>query len=55
MKTVKQLIRQPLKTLLGVVLMTLAVAVLCICVGQSLAVHLRGPVAGHAEHQESPG
>lgn len=37
MKTVKQLIRQPLKTLLGVVLMTLAVAVLCICVGQSLA------------------
>ena len=37
MKTIKQLLRQPLKTLLGVVLMTLAVAVLCICVGQMLA------------------
>ena len=37
MKAIKQLLRQPLKTLLGVLLMTLAVAVLCICVGQSLA------------------
>ena len=37
MKTIKQLLRQPLKTLLGVILMTLAVAVLCICVGQALA------------------
>ena len=37
MKTIKQLLRQPLKTLLGVILMTLAVAVLCVCVGQALA------------------
>lgn len=37
MKTIKQLFRQPLKTLLGMILMTLAVAVLCICVGQALA------------------
>lgn len=37
MKTIKQLLRQPLKLLLGVILMTLAVAVLCICVGQALA------------------
>lgn len=37
MKAIKQLLRQPLKTLLGVLLMTLAVAVLCVCVGQALA------------------
>lgn len=37
MKTLKQLLRQPLKTLLGVVLMTLAIAVLCVCVCQALA------------------
>lgn len=37
MKTIKQLVRQPLKTLLGVILMTLAVAVLCVCIGQALA------------------
>ncbi len=36
-KTIKQLLRQPLKTLLGILLMTLAVAVLCICLGQALA------------------
>lgn len=37
MHTVKQMLRQPLKTLSGIVLMTLAVAVLCVCVGQSFA------------------
>ncbi len=37
MKTVKQLLRQPLKTLAGLVLMTLAAAVACLCVGQALA------------------
>lgn len=37
MKTIRQLLRQPLKTLAGVVLVTLAVAVLCICLGQSMA------------------
>lgn len=37
MKTFRQLFRQPLKTLLGVILMTLAVAVLCVCIGQALA------------------
>lgn len=37
MRTIKQLLRQPLKSLLGVILMSLAVAVLCICVGQAMA------------------
>ena len=37
MKSLKQLARQPLKTLAGVVLVTLAVAVLCISLGQSMA------------------
>ena len=37
MKTIKQILRQPIKTVAGIVLMTLAVAVLCISVGQSLA------------------
>lgn len=37
MKTVKQLMRQPLKTILGIVLMTISVATLCVCVGQALA------------------
>ena len=37
MKTLRQLCRQPLKTLLGIVLMTFAVAILCVCVGQALA------------------
>ena len=38
MKTIKQMLRQPLKTVSGVILMTLAVAVLCVCIGQALAV-----------------
>ena len=38
MKTIKQLLRQPLKTLFGIALMVLAAAILCVCVGQSLAV-----------------
>jgi len=37
MKTVKQMMRQPLKTITGIVLMTLAVAILCVCIGQSFA------------------
>ena len=37
MKIVKQLLRQPLKTLVGIALMTLAAAILCICVGQAIA------------------
>lgn len=37
MKSVKQIMRQPLKTTTGIILMTLAVAILCICVGQSFA------------------
>lgn len=37
MNTVKQMMRQPLKTCTGILLMTLAVAVLCVCVGQSFA------------------
>lgn len=37
MKTIKQLLRQPMKTLFGVVLVAIAVAVLCVCLGQSIA------------------
>lgn len=37
MKSIRQLLRQPLKTLSGIVLVTLAVAVLCVCVGQAVA------------------
>ena len=37
MKTIKQLLRQPLKTLIGIALMTLATAIVCLCVGQALA------------------
>ena len=35
MKTIRQLLRQPLKTISGVILVALAVAVLCVCVGQA--------------------
>lgn len=38
MKTARQLLRQALKTISGIILMTLAVAILCTCVGQALAV-----------------
>ena len=37
MKSVKQLLRQPLKTLFGILLMTLAAAILCVTVGQAVA------------------
>ena len=37
MKSVRQLLRQPLKTAVGVALMTLAAAIVCLCVGQALA------------------
>lgn len=37
MKTLKQLFRQPLKFFSGILLLTLAVAVLCVCLGQSWA------------------
>lgn len=37
MWSIRQLFRQPLKTLLGVALVTLAAAVLCVSLGQSLA------------------
>lgn len=37
MKTLKQLFRQPLKSFFGLVLMTLAAAILCLCVCQALA------------------
>lgn len=37
MNTIKQMMRQPLKTITGIVLMTLAVAILCVCIGQSFA------------------
>lgn len=37
MKTVRQLLRQPMKTLFGVMLVATAVAVLCLCLGQSIS------------------
>lgn len=37
MKSVKQLLRQPLKTVIGIILMTLAAAIVCLCLGQALA------------------
>lgn len=37
MNTVKQMIRQPIKFTAGLILMTVAAAILCICVGQALA------------------
>lgn len=37
MKAMKQLLRQPLKTCVGVILMTLAAAIVYLCVGQALA------------------
>lgn len=37
MRSVRQLLRQPIKTLTGVVLVALAVAILCVCVGQAAA------------------
>lgn len=38
MRTLRQLLRQPWKTFAGVVLMTVASAILCVCVGQAMAV-----------------
>ena len=37
MKTIKQLLRQPIKSLFGVTLVAIAVAALCVCLGQQLA------------------
>lgn len=37
MKIFRQLSREPVKTLFGVILVGLAVAVLCVCIGQSIA------------------
>ena len=40
MKYLRQLFRQPLKTVTGVILVTLAVAILCVSVGQAFAVRM---------------
>lgn len=37
MKAIKQLLRQPIKAVAGILLVAIAVAVLCVCAGQSLA------------------
>lgn len=37
MKSIKQLLREPMKTLFGVILVAIAVAALCVCLGQSFA------------------
>ena len=39
MKPLRQLLRQPLKTLSGIILVTLAVAILCVCLGQALTAY----------------
>ena len=39
MKTFKELWRQPLKTLVGITLMVLAAAIVCLCVGQAVAAY----------------
>ncbi len=36
MKSISQLCRQPMKTVSGILLMTLAVAILCVCAGQAM-------------------
>ncbi|MCD7755192.1 MAG: ABC transporter permease [Firmicutes bacterium] len=37
MKTIRQIIRQPLKLISGILVVSLAVSVLCVCLGQSIA------------------
>lgn len=37
MKAIKQLLRQPIKAVAGILLVVIAVAVLCVCAGQSIA------------------
>ena len=37
MKAIKQLLRQPIKAVAGILLVAIAVSVLCVCAGQSLA------------------
>lgn len=37
MKAIKQLLRQPIKAAAGILLVTIAVAALCVCAGQSMA------------------
>ena len=37
MHSIKQSMRRPVRTLLGILLITLAVAVLCVCLGQSFS------------------
>ena len=39
MKSIAQLIRQPVKTLSGIILVALAVAILCICIGQAMVAY----------------
>lgn len=47
MKTLKQLARQPLKTLLGVLLLTLAAAILCVTAGQQAAANTTQKLLNH--------
>ena len=39
MKTIEQILRQPIKTLSGLLLMTIAASILCVCVGQAIAAY----------------
>lgn len=39
MKTIRQLCRQPAKLIAGILIVSIAVAVLCVCLGQSISAH----------------
>lgn len=47
MKALKQLLRQPLKTSIGIILMTLAAVIVCLCVGQALAAQTTKEMLNH--------
>lgn len=47
MRTLRQMLRQPLKSAAGLVLMTLAAAILCVCMGQAFAAQKMADVLEH--------
>ncbi len=55
MKTIRQLLRQPMKTIMGILLAALAAAVLCISVGQSISAgQIQQQVTDHYSTQAIP-
>ena len=47
MKNLRHLFRQPLKTVTGIILVTLAVSILCVSVGQAFAVRMTQQKMNH--------